>query len=253
MDELDLARELADIAADIAMRYFSHDPEVSIKGDGTLVTVADREVEAALRKRIAERFPSHAILGEEEGFQGDESSPVWVIDPIDGTNNFAWGIPIFGTLIGLRIGDRTEIGIASGPALGERYEGIRGAGATMNRAPIRVSNISTIEQARICYSSWEDWAKADLEEQWASILRRCERSRGFGDFWGHMLVARGSAEAMAEPILAPWDAYPLEVIIEEAGGRISSFDGEKFGGLGSCLSTNGLLHDEIVVALSRPS
>lgn len=251
MDELDLARELADIAAEIAMRYFSRDPEVSIKLDGTLVTVADREIETVLRRKIAETYPEHGILGEEEGFRGDESSPLWVIDPIDGTNNFAWGIPVFATLIGLRMGDRTEIGIASAPALSERYEGVRGSGATMNRAPIRVSDISVIEQARICYSSWNDWADANLEEQWASILKRCRRSRGFGDFWGHMLVARGSAEAMAEPILAPWDAYPLEVIVEEAGGKISSFDGEAFAGLGSCLSTNGLVHDEIVAGLSR--
>lgn len=246
-----MARELTDIAAEIAMRYFSRGLEASIKGDGTLVTVADREIEATLRKRIAEEFPDHAILGEEEGFQGDKSSPTWVIDPIDGTNNYAWGIPIFGTLIALRIGDQTEIGVAHGPAIGERYEGVRGGGATMNGAPIHVSDISTIEEARICYSGWEDWAKADLEEQWGAVLRRCRRSRGFGDFWGHMLVARGSAEAMAEPILAPWDAYPLEVIVEEAGGRITSFDGGKFAGLGNCLSTNGLLHEAFVKGLSR--
>lgn len=250
MDELDLARELADLAAEIAMRYYARDPEVSTKIDGTLVTAADREIEAVLRRRISECFPDHAILGEEEGLAGDESAPVWVLDPIDGTNNFAWAIPIFATLIGLRIGDRTEIGIASAPVLGERYEGVRGGGASMNGVPIQVSEVAAIEEARVCFSSWDGWAGAGLESQWTAILRRARRSRGFGDFWGHMLVARGSAELMAEPVLAPWDVFPLEVIVEEAGGRITTFEGDRFQGPGSCLTTNGLLHDAVLTALS---
>lgn len=251
MDELDLARELADIADEISCHAFYRSPEAFTKADGTLVTAADREIEGALRKRIGERFPGHAILGEEEGFQGDKSTPTWVIDPIDGTNNFAWGIPIFATLIGLMIGRRTELGIASAGAMGERYEASRGSGATMNGNPIRVSSIDTIDEARICFSSWDGWAQADLEEEWTSLIRSAKRSRGFGDFWGHMLVARGAAEVMAEPILAPWDVYPLEVIVEEAGGRITSFDGDAFQGLGSCLTTNGALHEQILAALKR--
>lgn len=252
MDELDLARELADIADEISCRYFyKRSAEVSVKADGTLVTEADKEIEARLRKRISERFPNHAILGEEEGFQGDKSTPMWVIDPIDGTNNFAWGIPVFATLIGLMIGRHTEIGVASAPAMSERYEGSRGSGASFNGTPIHVSEIPTIEEARICYSSWDGWAQADLEKEWTSLIRKAKRSRGFGDFWGHMLVARGAAEVMAEPILAPWDVFPLEVIVEEAGGRITTFEGEKFQGLGSCLTTNGVLHDTVQAALKR--
>ncbi|MGH2767574.1 MAG: inositol monophosphatase family protein [Actinomycetota bacterium] len=252
MDELDLARELADIAADIAMRHFSRDPEVTTKADGTLVTIADREIEAALRRRIAERFPEHGVLGEEEGLQGEASGPIWVIDPIDGTNNFAWGIPVFGTLIGLRVGGRTEVGIVSAPALGERYEAARGDGARMNGVPICVSEVGTIEQARVCFASWSEWVRAGLVERWVSILGRCRRSRGFGDFWGHMLVARGASDVMAEPELKLWDVAALEVIIEEAGGRVTDFAGRPFGGA-TFLTTNGRLHQELVAALSGSS
>lgn len=261
MDELELARELADIGAEIAMRHFARAPEVSRKDDGTLVTAADREIEQALRKRIADVFPAHAVLGEESGLTGDPSAPIWIIDPIDGTNNFAWGIPIFATLVGLRVGGRTEVGIASAPALGERYEAARSDGARMNGAPIRVSGVSQIGEARVCYSSLRSMARRGLDQRWASVLERCRRARGFGDFWGHMLVARGAADVMAEPELAIWDVAPLEVIVEEAGGRITTFSGEPYpdsrifstGGDGSCLTTNELLHDQLVEELSGGS
>jgi histidinol-phosphatase len=251
MDELALARELADIADEIAMRYFNHDPATQIKADGTIVTEADQQIEAALRKRIGEVFPGHAILGEEDGLQGDPEAPTWVIDPIDGTNNFAWGIPIFGTLIALRIGGRTEAGVASAPALGERYEAARGDGARMNGAPIKVSTVSRIEDSRICYASWTWWAASPYAGRWLEILSRCKRSRGFGDFWGHALVARAAAEAMAEPSLSLWDVAALEVIIEEAGGKMTTFDGGPFTQKGTCLTTNGALHDQLIIALSK--
>ncbi|MGH9196897.1 MAG: inositol monophosphatase family protein, partial [Acidimicrobiia bacterium] len=100
------------------------------------------------------------------------------------------------------------------------------------------------------FASWSGWADVNLEQQWTSILRRAKRSRGFGDFWGHMLVARGVAEVMAEPYLAIWDVAPLEVIVEEAGGKLTDFEGTPFKHPGSALSTNGIIHDEVVGILS---
>lgn len=258
MDELDLARELADIADEISLRHFEAGVSSDLKADGTLVTVADREVEKALRKRISEQFPEHAILGEEGGFLGDRGKPVWVLDPIDGTNNFAWGIPIYATLIALRREGRTEVGIASAPALQERYEAARGDGARMNGKPISVTNVSTIEEARVCYGSHRGIVQFGLGEKWQDVLQRCRRERGIGDFWGHMLVARGAAEIMLEPTLAIWDVAALEVIVEEAGGRIGLFSGEPYPdarmwskeGPGSCLTTNGYLHETMIEVLS---
>lgn len=257
MDELSLARSLADIADEIALRHFRRNPEVAVKQDGTLVTEADRDIELALRARIKEAFPGHGVLGEEHGLEGDRDAPIWVIDPIDGTNNFAAGIPVFGTLIGLRVKGRTEVGIASAPALGERYEAARGDGAVMNGESIRVSEVSELEDATLCYGGWKWMETAGLADKWAPIVRRARRDRGFGDFWGHMLVARGAAEVMAEPMLAIWDVAALEVIVEEAGGRMTTFSGQPYPesrmwgpeGEGSCLTTNGHLHDLLLKEL----
>lgn len=257
--ELAFALGLAAESDEIALRWFSRDPDVSTKQDGTLVTVADREIERMLRRRIHERFPGDGVLGEEGGLEPGESDRLWVLDPIDGTSNYAWGIPIFGTLIGLRVGDRTEVGVVSAPALGERYDAATGAGARMNGSPIGVSSVSTVEQARVCFASWRGWAEAGLAERWGSILLRCRRSRGFGDFWGHMLVARGAADAMAEPELRAWDVAAMEVIVEEAGGRLTTLAGEPWGRIEaselyelrqSCLTTNGGLHASLVAELS---
>jgi histidinol-phosphatase len=171
------------------------------------------------------------------------------LDPIDGTNNFAWGIPIFATLIALQVDGETQVGVVSAPALGERYEGGVGLGARMNGSAITVSEVGTVAQSRVGFASWAGWVEAGLDRQWASILTRCRRSRGFGDFWGHMLVARGAAEVMAEPDLQPWDVAALSVIVAEAGGRLTHFNGAPFRGRGSCLTTNGLVHDEILAEL----
>lgn len=251
-EELVFALELAEEADAIAMRHFCHAPEVHTKLDGSLVTAADHEIERTLRARLRQRYPDHAVLGEEAGMEGGSRQPRWVIDPIDGTNNFAWGIPIFATLIALQVGGVTEVGVVSAPALRERYDAATGEGARMNGSPIGVTNVATVAEARINYASWGGWVDAGLEGQWARILTRCRRSRGFGDFWGHMLVARGAAEAMAEPDLQPWDVAALEVIVREAGGRLSGFGGEPFLSRGSCLTTNGRLHDEIMAELAAP-
>ncbi len=122
----------------------------------------------------------------------------------------------------------------------------------MNGLPIEVSTVATIEEARLVYASWRGWVEAGLDRRWVSLLTRCRRSRAFGDFWGHMLVARGAAEAMAEPELEPWDVAALDVIVKEAGGRLSHFDGGPFRRRGSCLTTNSLLHDEVLRELSGP-
>lgn len=258
MDELEFARQLSEEAAAIAMKHFSKDPETSVKKDGTLVTIADREIESRLRERIKARFPEDGLLGEEEGLEGDPHGRIWIIDPIDGTNNYAWGIPIFATLIALRVEGRTRVGVASAPALGEIYEAAEGDGARMNGKSIRVSDVGTIEEARVCYSSHSGWAKRGSPEKWWPIVDAAKRDRGLGDFWGHMLVARGAADIMAEPSLAMWDVAALEIIVEEAGGQISGFSGASYpnsrmtasDGDGSCLSTNGVLHEVVVRALS---
>jgi histidinol-phosphatase len=260
VDELALARELADMGAEIAMRHYSSGVATSIKNDGSIVTIADREIEVAMRKRISDVFPDHAILGEEGGLEGSPSAPMWILDPIDGTNNYVAGIPVFGNLIALRVEGKMEVGVIHAPALGELYEASRGGGAFMNGEPIHVSEVSTISEATVCFGSYKRMLKKGYREQVEDLLVHCRRDRNFGDFWGHMLVARGAVEAMAEPNLNIWDVAAVEVIVEEAGGKTSGFSGEHYpesrilsrtDGEGSFLSTNGALHAEMVRLLTK--
>lgn len=272
-EELAFALELADEADAIALRYFSPGSaggpggvEAFTKADGTLVTEADRRIEQRLRERIAARFPEHSVFGEEEGSGAPGGGPGgagsadtgvrWIIDPIDGTNNFAWGIPIFGSLIALSVEGVVEVGVASAAALGERYWAAAGEGAFMNGSPISVSSVPDVAEARLVFATWEEWVQAGLSGPWGDLLARCRRSRGFGDFWAHMLVARGAADAMAEPELELWDVAALIPIVTEAGGRITDFAGQPLRtvpGTTSCLTTNGRVHDEILEALSAGS
>lgn len=254
---LDLAMEMAVAGGEQATARDGPSAEARLKPDGSWVTEADEAAEAAVRKIIAGKFPDHNILGEEEGSTGAQGgspidgAPTWIVDPIDGTHNYMAGIPVWGTLIGLRVDDEMVLGVAHAPALGETYDAARGLGARMNGNPIEVSGISVLSDATLVSTGFEDFEDKSLSALYVELTRRTRRSRGFGDFWGHMLVARGAAEIMVEPILSTWDYAPLTAIVEEAGGRITRLDGEPCTHEGSCLTTNGKLH-EPVLALARP-
>jgi histidinol-phosphatase len=246
-EELAFANGLADLAADISMHYFGGSFDVQLKEDMTPVTQADTEIERAIRRALAERFPEDAVLGEEGGWQGD-GERVWVIDPIDGTKNFAGRIQIWGTLIALLQDGRPVLGVASAPALGERYEAVAGQGARLNGEAIHVSDGDALSEAMVVFGTlgWE----SEHAEQLRAIAAEARRTRAFGDFWSHMLVARGSAEAMLEESLRTWDTAAVQVIVEEAGGRMTAFDGGPLTDGGSALSTNGRLHEELVKRLA---
>ena len=247
--ELSFANEVADRAAEITMASFLREVEVTIKPDSSPVTQADLAVERMFRKLVAECFPGDGVIGEEEGGEGG-ADRVWVLDPIDGTKNFADGVPIWATLLALRVEDRGVLGLASCPPMGERYEAIRDEGARLNGRPIGVSRRATLSEAFLVYSSAEGWIDGPRREAFFSLLRDTRRSRGFGDFWGHALVARGAADLMAEQELAIWDWAALQVIVEEAGGRLTTFEGgEPFHG-SSVLTSNGLVHDDAVARLA---
>ena len=243
--ELAFADELADAAAEIAMSLFRREFEVRTKDDLTPVTEADTRVEEMIRNRLADRFPDDAVLGEEGGLHGS-GNRVWVIDPIDGTKNFAAGIQIWATLIALVENEEPVLGLAGAPALGERYHAARGGGARMNGELIHVSQVEDLSRALVCSSGGKDWLDGPHAEGYRGIATEAARTRAFGDFWGHMLVARGSAEVMLEPALRTWDWTALTVIVEEAGGRMTALDGGPLTDRGSALATNGLLHDEVV-------
>ena len=257
--DLELALELAAIADGITMaRYLAQDLVITTKPDNTPVTDADRATEDALRKHLAITRSEDGLVGEEFGNENKEATRYWVIDPIDGTKNFMRGVPTWATLIGLveRQNDGSEkviVGVVSAPALFRRWYASSGNGSftTLNNsAPrqISVSKVSELSNASIAYSDFQGWG--DRLTKFQKLMADCTRSRGYGDFWSHMLVAEGAVDIAAEPSLALWDMAALDVIVREAGGTFSNLTGEigPFGGNG--ISTNTLLHSTVMAALN---
>lgn len=252
--DLALALELCD-AADVltTARFRAHDLHVETKPDLTPVSEADRAVEEAIRDRLAVERPGDAILGEEFGTTGLQVSGAghrrWIVDPIDGTKSYVRGVPVWATLLALEVEGELVVGVVSAPALGRRWWASRGGGAFADGDPIRVSEVHALEDAQLCFANFKDWEPQGLGEVMLALSRRAWRAVGFGDFWGHMLVAEGAADAMIEPELALWDIAALRPIVEEAGGRITSITGTPAIGPGGCVTTNGRLHDDVLAAL----
>jgi histidinol-phosphatase len=261
--DLSLALELADRADRLSLAAFGGELRVERKADGSPVTAADREVEQELRVRLAATRPRDAVVGEEYGAAaGGERR--WFLDPIDGTRNFVRGIPVWATLVGLEVQGVMRVGVVSAPALRRRWWAVRGGGAFTSGPgrggaqpvaagalwrPLRVSAVDDLGGAQLSYDSVPGFAVRGLEQRFLSLARRCARSRGFGDFWGHVLVAEGCVEVAVEPEVSPWDLAPLLVIVEEAGGRFTDLEGRPRIDGGSAVSTNGRLHETVLAAL----
>jgi histidinol-phosphatase len=253
-DDLALALELADIADSITReRFRAGDLSVETKPDLTPVTEADTAVEHACRDRLVAARPVDAIVGEEFGARAAVGSPrKWIIDPIDGTKNFVRGIPVWGTLIALHVEDQPTVGVASAPALGRRWWAVRGGGAFVADGsadePRRmgVSAVGELHDAQLVLSGLNEWERQGRLEALLALIRSCWRTRGFGDFWGYMLVAEGSAEIMLDPVVAVWDVAAPQIIVEEAGGRFTDLGGNIRANGGSGAATNGLLHENVL-------
>jgi histidinol-phosphatase len=249
--ELAFALELADAADAISMRLFADDGlEIRHKADRTLVTAADTGIERMVRERLSLVFPEDRTMGEEEGGTFEGEGRVWIVDPIDGTANYARAIPVWATLIALQVDGEIVVGVASAPAMRERYAAARGEGATMNGRGIRASEIADLAEAQFLYSQLDTLLNGPHRGATLSLLGTTVRERGFGDFWGHLLVARGAAEICLEPQLAIWDFAALVPIVEEAGGRITDLAGNPPRHGGPVVTTNAALHDEVLRLLS---
>lgn len=243
---LDLAITCADLADGIAMGGFRRDVAVSTKPDRTLVTEVDRQIERLVRERIGDRFPDHGVLGEEEGEAGAGASVRWYVDPIDGTHNFIRGVPLFGTLLAVERDGELQLGLMSAPALGERWVAWRGGGAWNGDRRLGVSAVGELPDAQLLYGSRQENVSSGLLPGFDATIALAWRDRGFGDFWGYALVAEGAAEAMIETGMHAWDLAAPLVIVEEAGGRLTSVDGVRSPDVASCVASNGLLHEELL-------
>ncbi len=254
-DEMAFALSICAEVEAISLNYFSIGVDVVTKDDGSPVTKADKEVEAVIRRAIAKRFPADSILGEEEGVTGgtrsaaagnDKSRPErkWIIDPIDGTYNFARGIPIWSTLIALEVQSQVVLGVVSAPAMGEKFYGQLGGGAFKNDKEIHVSEVDSLGHALFNFGGPNRIEAAGLWPNLQEVVRQTERQRGFGDYLGFSLVFEGKAEAMLEVDVKPWDLAPMKIIVEEAGGCFIDLSGGDSIYKGSCLVTNRHLMKE---------
>ena len=253
-EDLALALEIADAADLITQsRYQSQDLVITTKPDNTPVTDADKATETAIREILAKRRPDDGLLGEEFGESENLGSRYWVIDPIDGTKNFMRAVPTWSTLIALIEDGEVVVGVVSAPAVSRRWHASKANGAFVSfnggtPRKISVSKISQIKDASVTYSDFVGFG--ERRNAFMSLIDQSWRSRGFGDFWSHMLVAEGAADIAVEPELAVWDMAALDIIVREAGGSFTSINGEPGPHHGSGLSTNGLLLDQVVKHLN---
>ncbi len=252
--DLAFALELAERADPIALASFGTGAlVVERKPDGTPVTDADRAVEEALFAAIRRGRPADGVLGEELGLRGGGGDARWIVDPIDGTRNYVRGIPVFATLIALERDREIGVAVVSAPALGRRWWAVRGEGSYADGRPLRVSRAKALEEATCSYSYPGGVAEQDSGERFLALARRCLSVRGFGDFWQHMLVAEGGIEIAVDPVASLWDLAGPKLIVEEAGGRFTDLAGAIRADGGSGISSNGLLHEEVLAALSGGS
>jgi histidinol-phosphatase len=238
--ELNFALEISRAVSSIALNYFDQGVEVEAKSDGTPVTLADKEVERLIRTSISASFPEDGILGEEEG-EIRRSNRTWIVDPIDGTYNFARGIPIWSTLLALEVDGEIVMGVVNAPAMKECFWANKGGGTFKNGHQIRVSSIDSLSRAALNFGSPERIYKLGKWDAFTQAILATERQRGFGDYLGFSLVLEGKSEAMLETGVKAWDLAPMKILVEEAGGCFFDLDGGDSIYPGSCLVTNKLL------------
>lgn len=270
-DDLKLAHELADIADKISTaRFLATDLKIETKPDLTPVTDADQEIERELRKILEKQRPADGVTGEEFGKSPIATNRRWIIDPIDGTKNYVRGVPVWATLIALMEGDEVVVGVVSAPALFRRWFSQKDGGAYLQVGggsaqlgggsaqmqsvrKLNVSGISKLADASLSISTFatpnvlgrnDGWG--DKQKGLLALADQLWRVRGYGDFWSHLLVAEGAIDIAAEPSLALWDMAPLALIVKEAGGRFSDFMGVDGPNGANAVTTNGLLHEEVL-------
>jgi len=240
--DLELALALADAADALSLPRFRTGLTIETKPDLTPVTEVDRAVEVELRRLIAEARPGDAVLGEEYGVEGD-SARRWILDPIDGTKNYSRGVPVWATLIALEVDCRVQVGVVTAPSLSRRWWAERGGGAFAGAERMQVSAVERVEDAVLSFP---------LDRQLPRMAERAWHVRGIGDFWAHMLVAEGAVDGALDATgVGVWDVAAVQVIVEEAGGRFTDVHGDPRIDSGTAVTSNGLLHEDLLAAFAE--
>jgi len=247
---LDFAIETAYLAGRLTLGFFQSGIRPDWKADNTPVTTADRQAEELIRRRIARRYPSHAIVGEEYGAQGDENaSHRWFIDPIDGTRSFVCGVPSYAVLLGLEVEGQPRVGVACFPALNEMLGAASGEGCWWDGRRASVSTVSSIKQAVVAFSNPASFARHGRGEAWERIKAAAYYCAGWGDAYGYLLVATGRVDVMLDPIMHPWDCAPFPPILEEAGGYFGDWSGTTTIYQNEAMATNLTLLPEVLTLI----
>lgn len=252
--ELQFARSICLESGLIALKYFGGDLKVEWKSDQTPVTLADMQVEEFLVKAISEQYPDDEILGEESSYiQGSHSLACvsqngrrWIIDPIDGTYNFARNIPVFATLLALEVDGQIQVGIINAPAQSEMYWAARGGGAFKDGCPIQGSAVANLDQSQFNFGAPKRILDSGYWPVLTEIVGKTYRQRGLGDYISMCHVLEGKAEASLEVGVKPWDLAPFKILAHEAGCLFSDLRGGGSIYTGDCLITNSALHEQFI-------
>lgn len=234
---------LADAADSVtAARFRASDLRVETKPDLTPVSEADRAAEEVIRSLVASSGRGEGVLGEEFGDDGGDAK--WIVDPIDGTTNYVRGVPVWATLLALERDGVVCASLVSAPALGRRWWAARGEGSFADGSSCRVSAVASVQDATVSATS-----ARRMPAGWSEIVRQSWANRGFGDFWQHCLVAEGAVDVACDRVMNVWDYAPVQLIVEEAGGRCTTFEGGVPHAGGSFVATNRVLHEDVVALL----
>ena len=251
---LEFATETAWQAGRVTLGHFQTNVRPDWKADDSPVTIADREAELLIRKKISERFPTHAIVGEEFGaMETAGASHRWFIDPIDGTKSFMRGVPLYGVLLGLEIEGRVEVGVACFPALNEMVAAATGEGCWWNGRRCRVSAETNLSRSVVAHIDAASFARVSPAkgEAWERLSRASYYNAGWCDAYGYLLVATGRAEVMLDPIMNVWDCAPFPPILREAGGYFGDWQGNETIYAGESVATNQALLPHILEILAN--
>jgi histidinol phosphatase-like enzyme (inositol monophosphatase family) len=220
------AVEIAEAAGKMAMRHFRGALGIDFKADDSPVTQADRAVEAEVRRLIAERFPAHGIFGEEQGIERGEADDLWIVDPIDGTRSFMTGHPLFGFLLAKLTRGHADLSIVAAPAMAEIYAAARGQGAYLNGETLRSSGCRTPDGATLYINEGEKiWRAAP--DVFASLMAFGRTRRFAYDCYPYALLASGHVDAVVDFDLQPYDYHAVALLVEEAGGVMTGWHGER--------------------------
>jgi myo-inositol-1(or 4)-monophosphatase len=240
-----IARE----AGALLMEYFDKHIKIEYKGDADLVTAADRKSEALIRERIRQTWPGHDVLGEEEGLCDTGSEFRWYVDPLDGTTNFAHGFPVFCVSMALQHKDVTVAGVCFDPTRNEMFAAECGRGATLNDVPIHVSRTATLKESLLGtgFPSHKRHKNPNIHFYHQITLRSHGLRRAGSAALDLCYVACGRTDGFWEFNLNPWDTAAGVLLVQEAGGQVTDFNGGPFQ-LNSreTLASNGVIHDELI-------